>query len=55
MFLNDDQIANILTYVRNAWGNREDAITKESVADFRAKHSSRFLPWTEAELDALLK
>ncbi len=34
--LNDDEIANILTYVRNSWGNQGDAISPEEVAKVRA-------------------
>ncbi len=30
--LNNDEIANILTYVRNSWGNSGDAVTAEEVA-----------------------
>ena len=54
-FLNDEQIANILTYVRNAWGNHENKITKDEVADYRKKNASRVLPWTAVELEALKK
>jgi nitrite reductase (NO-forming) len=34
--LTDDEIANILTYVRNSWGNQGDAVTKEEVSKERA-------------------
>lgn len=34
--LNDDEIANILTYVRNSWGNSGDAVSAEEVAATRA-------------------
>ena len=34
--LTDDEVANILTYVRNSWGNEGDAISKEDVAKVRA-------------------
>jgi len=33
--LNDDEIANILTYVRNAWGNTSDQVSVEEVAKVR--------------------
>lgn len=33
--LNDDEIANILTYVRNSWGNSGDAVSAEEVAAVR--------------------
>jgi nitrite reductase (NO-forming) len=35
--LNDDGIANILTYVRNAWGNKGDAVSPDEVTAVRAK------------------
>ncbi|MDF1755210.1 MAG: c-type cytochrome [Verrucomicrobiales bacterium] len=54
-FMNDEQLANILTYARNAWGNQADAISKEEVAKFRGAHPTRFMPWTAEELDALIK
>jgi nitrite reductase (NO-forming) len=34
--LNDDEIANILTYVLNAWSNKDGAVTPEEVAEVRA-------------------
>jgi nitrite reductase (NO-forming) len=34
--LNDDEIANILTYAMNNWGNKGSAITAEQVAKVRA-------------------
>ncbi len=35
--LNDDEVANILTYVLNSWGNTGPAITPNEVAGIRAK------------------
>ncbi len=34
-YLNDDQVANVLTYVRNSFGNNGDAVTIEEVARVR--------------------
>ena len=34
--LNDDEVANILTYALNSWGNKGPAITAEQVAKVRA-------------------
>jgi nitrite reductase (NO-forming) len=34
--LNDDEIANILTFVLNSWGNHGPAITAQEVAEVRA-------------------
>ncbi|WP_276362509.1 c-type cytochrome [Daejeonella sp. H1SJ63] len=38
-FLNDDQIAEVLSYVRNSWGNKADAVSKEEVAAVRKSGS----------------
>ena len=34
--LNDDEIANILTFTLNSWGNEGDAVSAIDVADVRA-------------------
>jgi len=52
-FMNDEQLADILTYVRNAWGNKASSIAKKEVAEFRTANPNRFMPWTVAELEAL--
>jgi mono/diheme cytochrome c family protein len=39
--LSDEQVANILTYVRNNWGNQAPAISPETVRRIRSElHSS---------------
>ena len=48
-FMKDDQLANILTYTRNAWGNQAGMITKKDIAEYRKKQSARVAPWTEGE------
>ena len=47
--MKDDQLANILTYTRNAWGNHASLITKKDIAEYRKKQSARVAPWTEGE------
>lgn len=47
--LRDDQIANVLTYIRSEWGNNAPAITAEQVAAIRAEIGNRG-PWTADEL-----
>ena len=37
--LKDDQIADILSYVRHSWGNEGDAVSTAEVAAVRAKTS----------------
>jgi mono/diheme cytochrome c family protein len=48
-FMKDEQLAEILTYVRNAWGNKADGISSAEISDYRKKESARVAPWTEAE------
>lgn len=50
MFLSDQQMADTLTYVRSAWGNKAEQISEGTVRAFREKHAGRVAPWTEAEL-----
>jgi nitrite reductase (NO-forming) len=33
--LNDDEVANILTYVRNSWGNEDQQVSAADVAEIR--------------------
>ena len=33
--LNDDELANILTFVRNSWGNSGDAVSADEVKKVR--------------------
>jgi len=39
--LTDDQIANVLTYIRNDWGNSASAVSAEEVATVRASLKGR--------------
>ncbi len=48
-FMKDEQLAGILTYVRNAWGNRAGLISIEDITGYRKTESARVAPWTEAE------
>ena len=48
-FMKDEQLAGILTYVRNAWGNRAGLISTEDITGYRKNESARVAPWTEAE------
>lgn len=49
--LPDDQLAAVLTYVRQAWENDASEVTPEQVAEVRAAVGSRG-PWDAAELRA---
>lgn len=48
--MTDGELAAVLTYVRNSWGNQGTMITKEMVAKVREKVASHTGPWTAADL-----
>jgi mono/diheme cytochrome c family protein len=48
--LTDDQVAAVLTYVRNEWGNHASAIDPAQVQRIRAATTSHGQAYTEAEL-----
>lgn len=48
----DDQIAAVLTYIRQEWGNKAPPVTTEKVAEIRSK-TNRSQPWTVQELEAV--
>lgn len=48
--LKDDQIANVLTYIRQEWGNNAPEVKPETVARVRAETASRKTMWTADEL-----
>jgi putative membrane-bound dehydrogenase-like protein len=49
--LGDAEIAEVLTYVRQSWGNDAPAVTADAVKSMRAKHADRMTPWTIGELE----
>lgn len=51
--LSDDDLANVLSYIRTNWGNKAPAITPEEVHTVRADAAKHPGPYTEAELKAL--
>jgi mono/diheme cytochrome c family protein len=51
--LKDEQIANVLTYVRSEWGNKAPEVKPETVARIRAELAGRTTPWTAAELQKI--
>lgn len=52
--LTDKQVADVLTYIRNDWGNSATAVTPNEVASVRANIKDRapMQMWTAAELNA---
>jgi mono/diheme cytochrome c family protein len=49
----DAEVAAVLTFIRQEWGNSAPPVTTEQVAATRAATSGRTSQWTEAELQAL--
>ncbi|MBT3668425.1 MAG: c-type cytochrome [Opitutae bacterium] len=52
--LTDQQVADVLTYIRNDWGNSASAVSPEEVGNVRANIKDRapMQMWTSAELDS---
>lgn len=48
--INDAEVADVLTYIRNSWGNKGPAISPEAVEKVRAAHSKRSSFWSPEEL-----
>lgn len=46
----NEEIADVLTYVRQAWSNDAPAVKADLIKETRAKVMSRGKPWTAAEL-----
>jgi len=49
----DDQIAAVLTYIRQEWGNKAGPIAPEQVSAIHTQEAARAKPWTAAELLAI--
>lgn len=50
--LGDEQIANVLTYIRSAWGNAAAPVAPATVAAARKEFAARAEPWTQQQLEA---
>ncbi|GAA5484452.1 PVC-type heme-binding CxxCH protein [Haloferula sargassicola] len=48
--LDDRQVADVLTFVRQSWSNDAAPVTTAEVAEQRAATASRKVPWTASEL-----
>jgi mono/diheme cytochrome c family protein len=51
--LKDEQIANVISYVRAEWGNTAAEVQPETVAKVRAANAGRKTYWTAAELQKI--
>jgi mono/diheme cytochrome c family protein/glucose/arabinose dehydrogenase len=52
--LSDDQLANVLTYIRRDWGHAGTAVAPAAVKAVRELTAGRTRPWTDAELLKLI-
>jgi mono/diheme cytochrome c family protein len=48
--LSDENLADIMTYIRGTWGNTGDAAKAEDVTAARTKDASRATPWAQPDL-----
>jgi mono/diheme cytochrome c family protein len=51
--LSDTQIADVLTFVRNSFGNKASAVAPDQVKAIREAEKARSAMWTEAELQKI--
>lgn len=51
--LTDEQIASVLSYVRNSFGNQASMVTAAEVKAIREAEKARTAMWTEAELEKI--
>lgn len=51
--LDDNQIAHVLSFIRNEWGNKAPMVTPEMVKEVRDKTAGRKAQWTAAELEKI--
>jgi len=49
--LSDKDIADVVNYVNNAWGNKGPTVTEEEVKAIKKKYAGRDKPWTAAEYE----
>ena len=48
--LSDEDLAAVLSYMRQAWGNKAPPVTPEQIKKIKAEVGARQLPFTEEEL-----
>ena len=51
--LNDEKIADVLTYIRQEWGNTAGPVSKEGISALRKELASRTESWTEPDILAI--
>jgi len=50
---NDEDIAQVLNYIRNSWNNKGTAITAKDISDTRKKYAGRQKTFTMEELESI--
>ena len=53
--LSDAEVASVVTYIRNSFGNDATEVTPDDVMDMRDASSDRVSTWTEEELNAFIE
>lgn len=51
--LTDEQLAEVITYVRSNFGNKASAVTVDQVKQWRAKYNGKPM-WKRADLEKML-
>lgn len=51
--MTDSEIANVLTYIRNSWGNQGTMVTKDMISKVREATKGHAGPWTGPDLEPL--
>ncbi len=50
---NEEKISQVLTYIRQEWGNKAAPITKDKIAEILNAEKARAKAWTAGELDSV--
>ena len=53
--LSDEEVASVVTYIRNSFGNEAPEVAPEEVAEMREVSADRTTAWTESELDDFIE
>ncbi len=53
--LSDEEVASVVTYIRNSFGNEAPEVLPEEVAEMREASADRATGWTESELDDFIE
>ncbi|MDG2255011.1 MAG: discoidin domain-containing protein, partial [Opitutaceae bacterium] len=48
----DEKLADVLTYIRNSFGNRSDTVHAQDISDARSNYAGRVDAWTIEELES---